>query len=75
MSWTESTNHVLGELRQRVPRAQDNTELTERLQRLEDLINRLADAQFRARGPSPEQPVRFWVRHFDCDQASQRKVG
>ena len=52
-----STNHVLDELRQRVPRAQDNTELIERLQRLEDLINRLADAQARARGPSPEQSL------------------
>ncbi|KAH8976581.1 hypothetical protein EDB86DRAFT_3095485 [Lactarius hatsudake] len=48
-----STNHVLDKLRQRVPRTQDNTELVERLQRLEDLINRLADAQARARAPSP----------------------
>ncbi|KAH8982660.1 hypothetical protein EDB86DRAFT_3126474 [Lactarius hatsudake] len=48
-----STDHVLDELRQRVPRTQDNTELVERLQRLEDLINRLADAQARARAPSP----------------------
>ncbi|KAH8997727.1 hypothetical protein EDB86DRAFT_3076536 [Lactarius hatsudake] len=48
-----STNHVLDKLRQRVPQTQDNTELVERLQRLEDLINRLADAQARARAPSP----------------------
>ncbi|KAH9030876.1 hypothetical protein EDB83DRAFT_2319302 [Lactarius deliciosus] len=48
-----STNHILDELRQRVPRTQDNTELVEWLQRLEDLINRLADSQARARAPSP----------------------
>ena len=35
-----STNNVLDELRQRVPVLPDNTELVERLQRLEDLINR-----------------------------------
>ena len=52
-----STNHVLDELRQRVPRVQDNAELVERLQRLEDLINRLADAQPRARAPSPRESL------------------
>ena len=54
-----STNHVLDELRQRVPRTQDNAELLDRLQRLEDLINRLADAQARARAPSPERESLF----------------
>lgn len=37
-------NDVLDELRQRCPMLQDNTELVERLQRFEDLINRLADS-------------------------------
>ena len=35
----------------------DNTELIERLQRLEDLINRLANAQRRARVPTPPEPL------------------
>ena len=52
-----STNDVLDELRQRCPMPQDNTELVERLQRLEDLINRLADAQRRARAPTPEESL------------------
>ena len=52
-----STNDVLDELRQRCPLPQDNTELVERLQRLEDLINRLADAQRRARAPTPEESL------------------
>ena len=52
-----STNDMLDELRQRCPVPQDNSELVERLQRLEDLINRLADAQRRARGPTPEESL------------------
>lgn len=52
-----STNHLLDELRQRVPRGQDNAELVERLQRIEDLINRLADAQRRTRPPTPEESL------------------
>jgi hypothetical protein len=43
-----STNNLLDELYQRCPLPQDNRDLVERLQRLEDLINRLADAQRRA---------------------------
>ena len=46
------TNNVLDELRQHCP--PDNTELVERLQRLEDLINRLAEAQ---RHPIAQTPV------------------
>jgi len=53
-----STNHLLDDLRQRcLP--QDNTELVNRLQRLEDLINRLADEQRRARAPTPERESLF----------------
>jgi hypothetical protein len=54
-----STNDILDELRQRRPELPDNMELVERLQRLEDLINRLADAQRRARAPTPEQESLF----------------
>jgi hypothetical protein len=49
-----STNHILDELRQCVPQPQDNAELVERLQCIEDLLNRLADAQAQPREPSPE---------------------
>ncbi|KAH9169356.1 hypothetical protein EDB89DRAFT_1479631 [Lactarius sanguifluus] len=66
-----STNHVLDELRQRVPRTQDNTELVERLQRLEDLINRLADAQARARALSP-QPESLFDSGSDTSTAIRR---
>ncbi|KAH9993287.1 hypothetical protein BJV74DRAFT_884401 [Russula compacta] len=52
-----STNRLLNELRDRCPLPQDNTELVERLQRLEDLINRLADAQRRARAATPEESL------------------
>jgi hypothetical protein len=52
-----STNNVLDELRKRGPVLPDNTELVERLQRLEDLINRLADAQRRARAPTPQESL------------------
>ena len=52
-----STNEMLDELRERCPVPQDNRELVERLQRLEDLINRLADAQRRARAPTPEESL------------------
>ena len=55
----QSTNDILDDLRQRCPLLPDNTELVERLQRLEDLINRLADAQRRARAPTPEQESLF----------------
>jgi hypothetical protein len=54
----QSTNNILDDLRQRCPLLPDNTELVERLQRLEDLINRLADAQRRARA-TPEQESLF----------------
>ncbi|KAI9513417.1 hypothetical protein F5148DRAFT_4214 [Russula earlei] len=54
-----STNNLLNELSQRCPLPQDNTELIERLQRLEDLINRLADAQRRARASTPERESLF----------------
>ena len=50
-----SMNDMLDELHDRCPVPQDNRELVERLQRLEDLINRLADAQRRARAPTPEE--------------------
>lgn len=49
-----STNNLLDELYQRCPLPQDNEDLVERLQRLEDLINRLADAQRRAAAPTSE---------------------
>jgi hypothetical protein len=49
------TTNVLDELRQRGP--PDNTELTERLQRLEDLINRLAEAQRHPRAPTPVESL------------------
>src|SRR6266446_2463340 len=45
------TNNVLDDLRQRSTPPPDNTELVERLQRLEDLINRLAEAQRHPRAP------------------------
>ena len=49
------TTNVLDELRQRSP--PDNTELVERLQRLEDLINRLGDAQRQPRAPTPVESL------------------
>ena len=52
-----STNNVLAELRQRGPVLPDNTVLVERLQRLEDLINRLADALRCARAPTPQESL------------------
>ena len=55
----QATNNILDDLRERCPLLPDNTELVERLQRLEDLINRLADAQRRARAPTPEQESLF----------------
>jgi hypothetical protein len=49
------TTNVLDELRQRSP--PDNTELVERLQRLEDLINRLAEAPRHPRAPTPVESL------------------
>ena len=49
------TTNVLDELRQRCP--PENTELMERLQRLEDLINRLAEAQRHPRALTPVESV------------------
>ncbi|KAF8491309.1 hypothetical protein F5888DRAFT_1865451 [Russula emetica] len=49
------TSNVLDELRQRCP--PDNTELVERLQRLEDLINRLGEAQRHPRAPTPVESL------------------
>ena len=49
------TSNVLDELRQRSP--PDNTELVERLQRLEDLINRLGEAQRHPRAPTPVESL------------------
>ncbi len=49
------TTNVLDELRQRCP--PDNTELMERLQRLEDLINRLAEAQRHSMAPTPVESL------------------
>ena len=50
-------NNVLDELRRRSPVLPDNSELVERLQWLEDLINRLADAQRHARVPTPQESL------------------
>ena len=49
------TTDVLDELHQRSP--PDNTELVERLQRLEDLINRLASAQRHHMAPTPVESL------------------
>jgi hypothetical protein len=49
------TSNVLDELRQRGP--PDNTELVERLQRLEDLISRLTEAQRHPRAPTPVESL------------------
>jgi hypothetical protein len=49
------TSNVLDELRQRSP--PDNTELVERLQRLEDLMNRLAEPQRHPRAPTPVESL------------------
>ena len=49
------TNNVLDELRQHCP--PDNTELVERLQRLEDLINRPGEAQRQPRAPTPVESL------------------
>lgn len=49
------TTNILDELHQRRP--PDNTELAERLQWLEDLINSLAEAQRHSRAPTPVESL------------------
>jgi hypothetical protein len=49
----------LDDLRERQHSLPDNAELVERLQRLEDLINRLANAQRHARAPTIDQESLF----------------
>ncbi|KAH9979853.1 hypothetical protein BGW80DRAFT_1556544 [Lactifluus volemus] len=52
-----STKCLLDELRQHIPRVPDNGELVpvDRLQRIQDLINGLAEASRPARPPTPEE--------------------
>jgi hypothetical protein len=56
------TNNVLDDLRQQ--RTPDNTELVERLQWLEDLINRLAEAQTQRHPRVPTPVESLFVERF-----------
>ncbi|KAA1474371.1 hypothetical protein DENSPDRAFT_882747 [Dentipellis sp. KUC8613] len=67
-----STNHILDELRQRWPRGQDNAELNDRMQRIEDLLQRvLADSQGRPQPPS-ERPESHYDSGSDISSVFER---